>query len=59
MRGERRLSLFIFADLIENGNDDRDVNDTTVTGYICKNPVHKSVIGESEVTSIIIAVHRR
>lgn len=57
---ESKLSLFIFADLIENGNtDDRDVNDINLTGYICKNPVHKSVIGESEVTSIIIAVHRR
>lgn len=57
--GERKVSLFIFADLVENGNDDRDVNDINLTGYICKNPVHKSVIGDSEVTSIIIAVHRR
>lgn len=53
-----RLKVFIFVNTIESIDEEHNINDVFIEGYICKQPVYRRTPLGREITDIILATNR-
>lgn len=55
---KNRLKLYVFVDSIEVVDDEKDINDVFLEGYLCKQPVYRRTPLGREIADVMLAVNR-
>lgn len=55
---KNRLKLYVFVNSIESVDDEKDINDVFLEGYLCKQPVYRRTPLGREIADVMLAVNR-
>lgn len=53
-----RLKLYVFVNSIESVDDEKNINDVFLEGYLCKQPVYRRTPLGREIADVMLAVNR-